>query len=84
MQVGPPGNVDKGFCLKCKTPLVVELPDKIRYLCPSCVKEVKEKLAHAKGNKNLKRIVLQPGQWHQRLPDGRAMPLRKKQRAKRR
>jgi len=82
MHIGTPGNVDKGFCIKCKTPLLVELPDKIRYLCPNCVREIKEKLVAAKGNPNMKRIVLQPGQWRQRLPDGRAVPLRNIKRRK--
>jgi hypothetical protein len=82
MQVGAPGNIDKGFCLKCKTPLVLELPDKIQFLCGECVKDVKAIVAASKGNPDLKRFVIQPGQYH-RLPDGRVNPLRDLKRRKR-
>jgi len=75
MQVGTPGNLDKGFCLKCKQPLMVELPDRIRYLCPNCVREVKELVKSAKGNDNIKKIVLQPGEWRRVFADGKKAPL---------
>jgi hypothetical protein len=75
MQVGPPGNIDKGYCIKCRTPLVVELPDKIRFLCTDCVREVNKMVQAAKGNPNMKRMVLQPGQWRKVNPDGKKEPL---------
>lgn len=55
-----PGNVGRGFCLKCKTPLLIELPDdkRVRLLCLDCTKQVHEKLRHSKNNPNIKRIVI--------------------------
>jgi len=55
-----PGNVNKGFCLKCKTPLLIDLPDedRIRLLCTDCTRDVKERLRHTKNNPNLKRMVI--------------------------
>lgn len=75
MQATAPGNVDKGYCIKCKVPLLVEVPGQIRFLCPDCVKEVKAIMRDSKSNKNLKRTVLEPGQWRRVLPDGSKMPL---------
>lgn len=75
MQVGTPGNLDKGHCIKCKIPLVVEIPGRMRFLCPECVRDINKLLADSKSNKNLKRTVLQPGQWRKRNPDGTATPL---------
>lgn len=76
MSVGAPGNIDKGFCLKCKTPLVLELPEKIQFLCGECVKDIKAIVASSKGNADLKRLVLEPGQYQRRLPDGSVDKLR--------
>ena len=84
MDVGTPGNIDKGFCLKCKTPLVLELIDKIQILCGECVRDIKDIVANAKGNPDLKRMVLEPGQFRHRLPDGSVKELRNLKRDARR
>jgi hypothetical protein len=76
MQVGTPGNIDKGFCLKCKTPLVIEVVDSIQILCQPCVKDIKEIVAAAKGNPNVKRDVIMPGT----LPSEMVEQFRKKSR----
>ena len=75
MEVGTPGNMDKGFCLKCKTPLVLELIDRIQFLCTVCVRDVAERVVAAKGNSDVKKFVLQPGQYRRVLPDGSKTPL---------
>lgn len=55
-----PGNIGKGFCLKCKTPLEILLPDEnlVRIFCIQCTKDVKERVAAAKNNPNAKRMVI--------------------------
>jgi len=55
-----PGNVGKGFCLKCKEPFSVLLPDEdsVRLFCIPCTKDVKARVAAAKNNPNAKRMVL--------------------------
>ena len=65
-----PGNVNKGFCLKCKIPLLVDLPDenRIRLLCVDCTREVKERLKHTKNNPNLKRIVIHADTYKVKKP----------------
>ena len=73
-----PGNIGKGYCLKCKMPMVVEMPGRVRVLCTDCAKEVHEIIRTSKSNKNLKRTVLQPGQHRLRMPDGKIRPLRVK------
>lgn len=61
---GPdPGNLNRGMCLKCKTPMMIEMPDDnaVRILCLDCTREVQEFIRTSKSNKNLKRIVLHSG-----------------------
>jgi len=70
MQIGAPGDLGKGFCIKCKIPLVVELPEKIRFLCPECVRDINELVRTAKDNPDMKRMVIEPGKYRQVLPDG--------------
>ena len=55
-----PGNLGKGWCIKCKIPMMIDLPDenKVRLLCLDCTKDVQEFMRHSKGNKDLKRIVI--------------------------
>ncbi len=84
MEVGTPGNIDKGFCLKCKTPLVIELIDKIQILCAECVMDIKELVRTADSRPGLRRMVLEPGQYRHRLPDGSVKELRNLKRDARR
>lgn len=55
-----PGNIGKGFCLKCKTPLDIILPDEnaVRIFCVPCTKDIKERVKAAKNNPNAKRMVI--------------------------
>lgn len=55
-----PGNVNSGMCLKCKIPMLIDLPDQnaVRLFCPDCTRDVQEFVRTSKGNKDLKRIVI--------------------------
>jgi hypothetical protein len=55
-----PGNVGKGFCLKCKTPLEILLPDEtaVRLFCLDCTKKIKQNVESGKNNPNRKRMKL--------------------------
>jgi hypothetical protein len=60
MAIENPGNLGKGYCLKCKTPMMIDLPDEnaVRLLCLDCTKEVQHLIRHSKSNANLKRFVI--------------------------
>ena len=55
-----PGNLNRGQCLKCKIPMVIELPDPnaVRILCPDCTREVQEIVRTSKNDPNRKRLVI--------------------------
>jgi hypothetical protein len=76
MEVGTPGNIDKGFCLKCKTPMLIELVEEIRILCPDCVRDIRDLVENSKNNPDMKRFVLEPGRYQQVLPDGQKTRVR--------